>query len=97
MKKLQLFSFLIIAFALIGASTANAATKTWVPTTGGAWTTAANWNPNVVPAAGDDIIISADQSANITAIPTITLNSLTINGTCTFGGAASGNTITITT
>ncbi len=96
MKKLQLFSFLIIAIVLIGSSIVSAATKTWVPTTGGAWTTATNWNPNIVPAAGDDIIISADQSANITAIPTITLNSLTINGTCTWAAAASGNTVTIT-
>src|SRR5271169_222566 len=97
MKKLQFFSFIIIAVVLIGASIVNAATKTWVPTAGGPWTTAANWNPSGVPAAGDDVIISADQTANITAIPTIALNSLTINGTCTWAGAASGNTVTVTT
>ncbi len=50
-----------------------------------------------MPAAGDDIIIPVDQSANITAVPTITLNSLTVNGTCLWAAAASGNTITITT
>jgi hypothetical protein len=89
-----LFFFIL---TLIGTLGVSAATKSWVPTTGGAWTTATNWNPSGAPAAGDDIIIPTDQSADITAVPAITLNSLTINGTCLWAAAATGNTITITT
>ena len=105
-KSLQLFLhkptiiLFVVVFAslfVLGSTAGLAATKTWVPTTGGAWTTAANWNPAGAPAAGDDVVIPADQSANITAVPAITLNSLTVNGNCLWAGAASGNTITITT
>ena len=73
----------------------NAKTTTWTPTTGGAWTTAGNWN-NGLPVAGDDIIINSAQSAAITAVPTITLNSLTVSGNCTLTGATV-NTVTIAT
>ncbi len=86
---------LLVMVVFIGA-TVMAATRTWSPTTGGAWTTAANWG-GTVPTTGDDVIIPADQTGNITAVPTITLNSLTINGTCTFAASANGNTITIST
>src|ERR1035437_9253963 len=79
-----------------GALTASAVTKTWVPTAGGSWATAGNWSPDGAPAAGDDVVISSDQSASITAVPTISLNSLTVNGNCPLAGATSGNRITIT-
>jgi hypothetical protein len=56
---------------LLSASTVKAATKTWVPTTGGAWTTDGNWSPNGQPVNGDDVVINKDQSANISAVPTM--------------------------
>ncbi len=84
-------------FTFFAATGSAAATKTWVGSAGGPWTTAANWSPSGAPAASDDIIIPANQSANITAVPAIVLNSLTINGTCLLAAASSGNTITITT
>ena len=92
---LQLPLLLLLAMFLV-AATASAAPKSWVPTTGGAWTTAGNWSPSGAPGAGDAVTIPADQSANITAVPTITLSNLTINGTCTFAAATSGNTLTVT-
>ncbi len=88
-------AFLILLTLGIGFE-ASAVTKTWVGTTGGIWTTAANWSPSGQPSAGDDVIIGADQSASITAVPTISLNSLTINGSCTFEASATFNTITVT-
>src|SRR5262245_3465490 len=54
------------------------ATKTWQPTTGGSWATAGNWSPSGAPGTGDNVVINSDQSANITSVPTITLNNLTI-------------------
>lgn len=93
----KMSSILAICFVLILLTINSwAATKTWVPTTGGAWTTAANWSPSGAPAAGDDVIINSNQSANITAVPAITLNSLSVSGNCLFAAASSGNTITIT-
>ncbi len=91
---LQLPLLLLLAMFLV-AATASAKTTTWTPTTGGVWTTAGNWN-NGTPVAGDVVIINSTQSASITAVPTITLSSLTVSGTCTLAGAASGNTITLT-
>ena len=75
---------------------AGAATRTWLPTNGGLWTTATNWSGGVVPANGDDIIINSNQSSNITAVPTISLNSLTVTGNCLWAAATTGNTITVT-
>ena len=93
MRKVTVFKALkisVIVIIMLQAMTfvANAATKTWVPTAGGAWTTAANWSPSGVPVANDDVIINANQSAAITAVPTIALHSLTINGNCTLQSAA---------
>ena len=73
------------------------ATKTWVPTTGGAWNTAGNWSPSGAPAAGDHVIINSDQSGDITAHPAISLGSLTVSGNCTLeSNAGFGQTRLIT-
>jgi Secretion system C-terminal sorting domain len=98
-SKMNKYSFCIrtVLFIIALGATALAATKTWVPTAGGAWTTPANWSPSGAPATGDDVTILSDQSANITTMPSIALNSLTINGTCLLAAATTGNTLTITT
>jgi hypothetical protein len=88
--------FLATAFVLLfGATSAAAKTTTWTPTTGGSWATAGNWN-NGVPAATDTVIISSDQSSDITAVPTISLNTLTISGNCNLDASATANTLTVT-
>ena len=96
MKKSQVVLLFVVIVTLLGAATAGAATKTWVPTTGGTWTTAGNWSPSGAPAAGDAVVISSDQSGNITSVPTITLSNLTVSGNCLLAAATSGNTITVT-
>ncbi|MEI8041640.1 MAG: invasin domain 3-containing protein [Verrucomicrobiota bacterium] len=98
MKKKSPASVLLTLLAvLLSAAAASAATtRTWVPTAGGPWTTVANWSPSGIPVAGDAVVISSAQSANITAVPTIALGSLTVSGNCTLAAAASGNTLTVT-
>jgi hypothetical protein len=89
--------FIILTVTLGVSLTAGAATKTWLPTTGGAWTTASNWSGGIVPVTGDDVIINSDQTSNITGVPAITLNSLTVTGNCLLACASpSGKLITIT-
>lgn len=96
MKKLTSLSLLTLIVTLLSASTASAAIKTWTNTVGSAWTTAANWSPSGAPAAGDDVIIGVDVTGNITAVPTITLRSLTNNGSALLAASLSGNTLTVT-
>jgi len=86
---------LIIGLMIIisGVGSTFGATKTWNKTTGGAWTTAGNWTGGL-PVAGDDIIINSNQSANITAVPTLSINSLTVSGNCTLV-SSSAQTLTI--
>lgn len=84
--------FILISLFLLSTQTAFSITRTWVPATGGAWTTPANWSPSGIPAAGDDIVIGS-QSAPITSVPSIALNSMTITGNCTL---QSGSAVTLT-
>ena len=63
MKRLVLFSIIILAVVLIGASEVQAAgTVTWNGGTSTAWATAANWTvtsgtPSTPPGSGDAVII----------------------------------------
>lgn len=88
---------ILIVFFIFLASTAIsfADIHTWVPAAGGTWTTATNWLPAGLPVAGDDIVINTDQTANITGVPTLAINSLLLNGTCTLVGTAGGTTLII--
>ena len=96
MKKAILLS-LYFAWILCGpVDSLRAATKTWLPATGGAWSAAANWSGGTVPAAGDDIVINSDQSASITAVPNLAINSLTVSGNCTLEAAGTTGTRTLT-
>ncbi|MBL0182053.1 MAG: autotransporter-associated beta strand repeat-containing protein [Chitinophagaceae bacterium] len=94
------YRMLTIAFVMVNLFLASAAfgqtPKSWVPTTGGVWTTAGNWSPSGAPAPGDLVTIPADQSAAITAVPTISLGSLTINGNCILSGSGGPSLITVT-
>ena len=91
----KLLTITLVMINLFLATTVFAKTTTWLPTIGGLWTTAGNWD-NGLPVAGDDVIINSNQSAAITAVPTITLASLTISGNCNLVPSASGNTLTVT-
>ena len=87
--------FLVILFVFMSAVLSSANTHTWVPAAGGAWTTPTNWSPTGLPVAGDDIIINSDQSANITSVPNLAVNSLSVSGNCTLVGTGGGTTLTI--
>ena len=87
--KLILLSCLILLFSISSYSQL----KTW---DGGAltssWNDAANWNPDIVPIAGNDVIINSPLT--ITNVPSISLNSLSVTENVTLQSAA-GATITI--
>ncbi len=55
---------------------------TWTSATSGYWTNAANWAPNMVPGAGDDIFIT-NGAATITIDRDLAVNSLTVTGSYT--------------
>lgn len=92
----KLFAITLVMINLFLASTAFAKTTTWLPTTGGLWTTAGNWDNGVPSGTTDIVIINSNQSAPITAVPTITLGSLTVSGNCNLVPTVSGNAITVT-
>ena len=90
--RLAFTSACVLALSIINV---NSQTTTWQPIIGGSWTTGANWS-NGVPGVGYDVIINSDQSGDITDIPTISLNSLTISGNCLLAGAGTPEVLTIT-
>ena len=101
MKKILLNSksiiILLVIMNLFFAGTVSAKSTTWNKTAGGSWATSTNWS-NGVPATGDDVIINTiTGAATITAVPTITLNSLAINVSCTLAGSSSPIVLTIST
>ncbi|MFM9840873.1 MAG: beta strand repeat-containing protein, partial [Cyclobacteriaceae bacterium] len=82
-------------FLLAGLNT-NVFGQTWIGTSGGDWQNGANWVGGLSPSAGGAVVISFDQSASITNIPTISLNSLTVSGDVIFESASNSESITIT-
>jgi hypothetical protein len=95
LKGNYLIFIMFLAIFMLSEAVTSGKSTTWNKTTGGSWTTAGNWT-NGVPAANDDVIINSNQSSPITAVPTITLNSLNVSGNCNLKAAANGNTITLT-
>ncbi len=78
MKKFYLF--LLLAFINISA---NAVTKTWALAGNGSWNTPANWTPSGVPNVADDVVFANSAAVIVTLdfTTSITINSLSINGT----------------
>ena len=67
------------------------ANKTWIgPTSGGNWSTAANWSPSGVPTASDAVLISG-KSVNLGGSATVA--SLTLTGGATLSVAANGDRV----
>ena len=78
------------------AATTRGATLTWTNTAGGAWTTAANWSPNQVPAAADNASITNSGTYTVTLDANTTVASLTLGGTSgTQTFSASSRTLTL--
>jgi hypothetical protein len=85
----------------LASAPALATTRTW-NTTSGSWSTATDWTPNGVPAAGDSILIEVNDSAGRTVTydytgAAVTLANLTIDndltGTNTLSMAANNLTV----
>lgn len=95
---LKLFTIFLM---VMGCFVTQAATRTWVGSpAGGVWTTAANWNGGgTAPAVGDDIVFNLTAGCTITAVPAMSINSLTAEGafklTLTGGVLMVSNGITI--
>ena len=53
----------------------------WTNTAGGNWTAAANWEPNVVPAAVDTAVITNAGTYTVTSSATVTITGLTLGDT----------------
>ena len=92
----KLLTITLVIINLFLASATFAKTTTWLPITGGLWTTAGNWDNGVPSGTTDIVIINSNQSAAITAVPTITLANLAVSGNCNLVPSASGNTLTVT-
>jgi hypothetical protein len=93
------FSFLrlsILSLFLLAGLNTNVFGQTWIGTSGGDWLNGANWVGGVPPTTGGNVVISFDQSSGIFNIPTISLNSLTINGNAIFESLSDTESITIT-
>ncbi|MFC1859396.1 hypothetical protein ACFL9U_15405, partial [Thermodesulfobacteriota bacterium] len=79
---------LIVAFSLFFAAHAFGASLTWNNAGGdGSWHNSANWSPEQLPAAGDDVTIPAGETANYST-GTSDLNSFTVSGTLNITGGA---------
>jgi len=90
---------MIVFIVVVTTTISNATTYTWNRTAGGSWTTTTYWTPNTPaggPPSGSDVIINSNQSGSIIAVPTISLDGLTVTGNCLLVPSAGGNTLTIT-
>jgi hypothetical protein len=104
----KLMFFVVLAIALIGTISGNAATITSTAT-GGTWTATTTWVGGVVPGTGDAVIIATTGTGSVDIAATLTqtsAGSVTVNngatlttsgGTITFGSLTinSGGTFTI--
>ena len=70
-----------LSLALVyGVSSTHGATLTWTNLAGGAWTNSANWSPNQVPAAADQVVITNSSTYTVTLPANASVNRLTIGG-----------------
>lgn len=75
---------------------AKAAIVTWTNTSSANWNTAANWNPNQVPSAGDIAVITNAGTYTVTLNTDPTLAGLIVGGSSgTQSVATAGNTLTL--
>ena len=74
--------FCLVAFRCLGVGgVAHASAITWTNANGGNWNVAANWSPNLVPGAGDDVTISG----NVTLTEDVQAQSLLFSGGNLYG------------
>jgi hypothetical protein len=55
-------------------------TVSWISSTSGAWTTAADWSTGAVPGAGDDVVINQPAGVTVTLAASTSVHSLSLTG-----------------
>jgi|GEM_PF-1864945 len=88
-------TFLFLFVMLFSVWGIGQTTRTWLPTSGGVWTTAANWSPAGVPAATDTVVINSAQSAAITAIPATSISGLIVTGSVSLEASGQNSDFTV--
>jgi hypothetical protein len=76
---------------LLAIGSAQSATITWINTSGGNWSSPANWSPNQVPGATDKAVITADGNYTVSLDTPATVSELDL------GSSAASTTQTFTT
>ena len=79
-RSLGIFIFCLLSFVQVQAQ------KTWVGTSSGNWSVAANWSGGTVPVSTDDVVLNPAGARTITVDANYTINNLTVgaNTTLTF-------------
>ncbi len=67
--------------------------KAWTGLISSSWNTDGNWNPTVIPAVNEDVLIPIGSTVNID-VP-VTTNNLTVSNTGVVVTISSGNTLTV--
>jgi len=75
---LKLIALFLLPMAL--AVPGRAAIITWTNVNGGSWSVAANWSPNTVPGAADDVRITSNGTYTVVMNVSPTISSLTLGG-----------------
>ncbi|MGA3179438.1 MAG: YDG domain-containing protein [Verrucomicrobiota bacterium] len=84
---LRFASLLVAASLLVSTPAARATAFTWTNTSGGNWSSAANWSPNGLPGGGDSAAITT------TGNYTVAVNSAQSIGTLTLGASTGDGTV----
>ena len=93
----RLVTTALVASLFPSWTSVRAADLTWTNTSGGNWNVAANWSPNQVPAAGDNLFITNSGTYAVTVNANATVNTLLLGGESgTQTLANSGATLTLT-
>jgi hypothetical protein len=79
-------NLLVLLTLVASVATCPAATVAWKANRTGDWADASNWEPGRLPAADDDVVITAPGTKVLLSRPTPALRSVTLTGVLTFAG-----------
>src|SRR5262245_31183699 len=84
--KQRCMNLLALLIFVVPVANCPAATITWKPNRAGDWPDGANWEAGRIPAAGDDVVITAPGAKVLLRNSTPRLGSFVLSGTLTFSG-----------
>src|SRR5215467_8497898 len=70
----------VFAALIVAAFSGRGATVSWTNTSGGVWSSPANWSPNIVPGFLDNAQITAAGTYTVTIDTNVSVASLTLGG-----------------